>query len=516
MEFLEKAKAKAKALAYQLEGVGEWEAKVLEATNSDPWGPHGKEMTELADATHRSSDARDQIVGALFKRLGEKPGDGWRHTYKALNVVEFLVAHGSMRVVEDLRDRERAIGTLTRYRFVEPSGKDQGINVRTRAEKVQKLLSDSAAIGEVRDRALANKNKYSGYSADQMRSGDGGGGGRYGGFGSDSVPSRYDSDDRYGSSSAKRAEDDDDFEDDSKPGGAFSTSALAPKISLRTTPATRPASGAVPTLSGPGTTPVAKATPTFAPPAAPAADLFGDFSAPAAPAPAVAAPVDPFAALDAPAAATPAVTAPAAAAAPVDPFANFAAAPAAPAAAAAPVDPFGNFAAAPAAVPAQQPMGGGMMNGMNGGMGRMQPPPPQQQPMAMFSGMGMGQQQQQQPQMAMGGMQMGMGMQKPQQPMGMGGGMMGMPPQQQQPTQMGMGVAAMGGPMPLNVMASPAPAPSPAQTGAKHNRTNSGTSNALDNLWGDAMVNSMSDLGLATPPPKGRGPAMSPMKPSAF
>ena len=59
------------------------------------------------------------------------------------------------------------------------------LSVRNRSKELVELLSDVEKIRSERRKAKANKNKFTGVGNDGM-SFSGGGGGRYGGFGSDS------------------------------------------------------------------------------------------------------------------------------------------------------------------------------------------------------------------------------------------------------------------------------------------------------------------------------------------
>lgn len=49
--------------------------------------------------------------------------------------------------------------SLTSFEYVEPSGKDMGINVRKKAETIVTLLNDKEKIQEVRNKATANRDK---------------------------------------------------------------------------------------------------------------------------------------------------------------------------------------------------------------------------------------------------------------------------------------------------------------------------------------------------------------------
>jgi len=78
--------------AYNHYGKSEVEVKVLEATGKENWGVHGQAMKDIARHTRNRSDC-GEIMRTLWQRL-EHRGDEWRHVYKALTLMEFLVAHG--------------------------------------------------------------------------------------------------------------------------------------------------------------------------------------------------------------------------------------------------------------------------------------------------------------------------------------------------------------------------------------------------------------------------------------
>eukprot|EP00850_Spirogloea_muscicola_P007846 SM000040S14858 [mRNA] locus=s40:745132:749308:- [translate_table: standard] len=143
--------------------VSEIEQKVLDATNDEAWGPHGTAMLEIAQASRRYSDFQ-KIMAIIWKRLAEREKN-WRHMYKALTLLEFLVAHGSEKVIDEFRESTYQIKGLVNFQFVEPNGKDQGINVRKKAQTILALLQDTEKIREVRAKASANKDKYGGISS---------------------------------------------------------------------------------------------------------------------------------------------------------------------------------------------------------------------------------------------------------------------------------------------------------------------------------------------------------------
>ncbi|KAJ7516592.1 hypothetical protein O6H91_22G064300 [Diphasiastrum complanatum] len=186
--------------------VPEIEQKVLDATSNEPWGPHGTLMSDIAQAT-RNYNEHQMIMGILWKRLNDS-GRNWRHVYKALTVLEFLVGHGSERVIDDLREHSYQVQTLVDFQYVEPNGKDQGVNVRKKAQTLVGLVNDKEKIREVRQKAAANRDKYKGVSSTggiYKSSSYSSMGGSYGG-------DRYDrDDDRYGGGSRYGARDDDRY-----------------------------------------------------------------------------------------------------------------------------------------------------------------------------------------------------------------------------------------------------------------------------------------------------------------
>lgn len=51
------------------------------------------------------------------------------------------------------------VQSLSSFEYVEPNGKDMGINVRKKAENIVALLNDKDKIQEVRNKAAANRDK---------------------------------------------------------------------------------------------------------------------------------------------------------------------------------------------------------------------------------------------------------------------------------------------------------------------------------------------------------------------
>ncbi|KAG7554951.1 ENTH domain [Arabidopsis suecica] len=143
--------------------VPEMEQKVLDATDNEPWGPHGTALAEIAQATKKFSECQ-MVMSVLWTRLSET-GKDWRYVYKALAVVDYLISNGSERAVDEIIEHTYQISSLTSFEYVEPNGKDVGINVRKKAENIVALLNNKEKISEIRDKAIANRNKYVGLSS---------------------------------------------------------------------------------------------------------------------------------------------------------------------------------------------------------------------------------------------------------------------------------------------------------------------------------------------------------------
>ncbi|KAL7601181.1 hypothetical protein Lser_V15G22480 [Lactuca serriola] len=143
--------------------VPEIEQKVLDATDDEPWGPHGTALAEIAQATKKFSECQ-MVMNVLWARLTETDRN-WRHVYKALAVIEYLVANGSERAVDDIIEHTFQISSLSCFEYVEPNGKDSGINVRKKVETIVALLNDKDKIQAARNKAAATRDKYVGLSS---------------------------------------------------------------------------------------------------------------------------------------------------------------------------------------------------------------------------------------------------------------------------------------------------------------------------------------------------------------
>ncbi|KAF7348455.1 ENTH domain-containing protein [Mycena venus] len=103
------------------------QAKVRDATSNDPWGPSGTQMNEIAQMTYNQGDFVE-IMEMLDKRLNDK-GKNWRHVFKSLTLLDYLLHQGSENVIIYFKDN--LIG---------------GGDVRTKAKDITSLLQDEGRL----------------------------------------------------------------------------------------------------------------------------------------------------------------------------------------------------------------------------------------------------------------------------------------------------------------------------------------------------------------------------------
>ncbi|XP_047614945.1 epsin-2 isoform X2 [Phacochoerus africanus] len=145
----------------------EAEVKVREATSNDPWGPSSSLMTEIADLTYNVV-AFSEIMSMVWRRLNDH-GKNWRHVYKALTLLDYLIKTGSERVAQQCRENVFAIQTLKDFQYVDRDGKDQGVGVREKAKQLVALLRDEERLKAERAQALKTRERMA-----QVATGTGG------------------------------------------------------------------------------------------------------------------------------------------------------------------------------------------------------------------------------------------------------------------------------------------------------------------------------------------------------
>ncbi|XP_062389209.1 epsin-3 isoform X2 [Sardina pilchardus] len=138
------------------------EIKVREATSNDPWGPPTSLMAEIADMTFNVV-AFTEVMGMIWKRLNDH-GKNWRHVYKALMLLDYLIKTGSERVAQQCKENIYAIQTLRDFQYIDRDGQDQGIHVRERAKQLVSLIRDDERLRQERAQAHKTRERMAGTS----------------------------------------------------------------------------------------------------------------------------------------------------------------------------------------------------------------------------------------------------------------------------------------------------------------------------------------------------------------
>lgn len=119
-------------------GYSNTQSKVRNATKNDPSLPTTRELNEIADLSYNSVDFIE-IMEVLDKRLNDK-GKAWRHVFKALTVLEYLLFWGSDNVIRYCEDNLYEIKTLREFQYIDDNANDCGMNVRQKAKDITNLI----------------------------------------------------------------------------------------------------------------------------------------------------------------------------------------------------------------------------------------------------------------------------------------------------------------------------------------------------------------------------------------
>ncbi|KAH6571041.1 hypothetical protein BASA60_007380 [Batrachochytrium salamandrivorans] len=194
--YFEQAATMANKVKNAIMNYSEYEAKVYDATNNDPWGTSSTLMMDIANAVTIMTSSI-QSTSAYKSQLGQH-GDRLTR-YIALQLLEYLIKHGSEKVIDSARGHIYELRVLLHYNYIDEKRKDHGMNVKNRAKEIIELLESDEKIRTERIKAKENRSKYIGVDSSSVgfagRGGTGSGnfggsGSKYGGFGPGSAGSR--------------------------------------------------------------------------------------------------------------------------------------------------------------------------------------------------------------------------------------------------------------------------------------------------------------------------------------
>ncbi|KAL4678466.1 hypothetical protein H8957_008055 [Semnopithecus entellus] len=135
------------------------EIKVREATSNDPWGPSSSLMLNISDLTFNTISL-SEIMNMLWHRLNDH-GKNWRHVYKSLTLMDYLIKNGSKKVVQHCREGFCNLQTLKDFQHIDEAGKDQGYYVREKSKQVITLLMDEQLLCKEREVACRTRQRTS-------------------------------------------------------------------------------------------------------------------------------------------------------------------------------------------------------------------------------------------------------------------------------------------------------------------------------------------------------------------
>lgn len=114
-------------------------------------------MAQIADLTYNVA-AFTEIINLIWKRLNDE-GKNWRHVYKALILLEYLIKTGTEKVAQQCKHNIFPIKMLQDFQYFE-EGKDYGKHVREKAKKIFSLLKNDEDLRNERAKALKTKEKF--------------------------------------------------------------------------------------------------------------------------------------------------------------------------------------------------------------------------------------------------------------------------------------------------------------------------------------------------------------------
>lgn len=135
------------------------EKKVREATSNDPWGPSSSLMLAISDMTFNAASL-SEIMHMLWQRLSDH-GKNWRHVYKSLALMDYLIKNGSRKVIQYCREGVCNLQMLKDFQHIDEAGKDQGHYIRERSKQVITLLMDEQLLHKEREVATWTRQRTS-------------------------------------------------------------------------------------------------------------------------------------------------------------------------------------------------------------------------------------------------------------------------------------------------------------------------------------------------------------------
>lgn len=124
------------------------ECMVREATNDEKCAPNSQILNELANATYHVEDF-PQLMSMLWYRIVRE--ENWRHVYKGLLTMDYLLKNGSENVYHNVKDRLYRLERIISKTFVDDEKKDQTINITHRAKEICEMINNKDKYDQERN-----------------------------------------------------------------------------------------------------------------------------------------------------------------------------------------------------------------------------------------------------------------------------------------------------------------------------------------------------------------------------
>ncbi|KAF5913888.1 hypothetical protein HPG69_018772 [Diceros bicornis minor] len=97
-------------------------------------------------------------MNMLWQRLKDH-GKNWRHVYKSLTLMDYLIKNGSKKVIQHCREGFCNLQTLKDFQHIDEAGKDQGYYIREKSKQVITLLMDEQLLHKEREVACRTRQR---------------------------------------------------------------------------------------------------------------------------------------------------------------------------------------------------------------------------------------------------------------------------------------------------------------------------------------------------------------------
>ncbi|XP_050210643.1 epsin-3-like [Mercurialis annua] len=157
-------KEKIKTARLALTDVTPAELLTEEVTNGDLWAADTRSMVVISRAAFEVDDYW-RIVDILHKRLMKFERKTWRVSYKSLLVLEHILTHGPLRVVDEFQCDKEVIQEIGTFQFLDDKGFTWGTSVRNLSTRIIKLLEDDQFLKEEREKSRKTTREIQGFGS---------------------------------------------------------------------------------------------------------------------------------------------------------------------------------------------------------------------------------------------------------------------------------------------------------------------------------------------------------------